>query len=65
MITQPGQPVCGVRQLEHAEAETLAVEGPTQHQRVRARARTELLGDIRSHPRVRSGGRREHGYARR
>lgn len=65
MITQPGQPVCGVRQLEHAEAETLAVESPTQHQRVRARARTELLGHIRGHPRVRSGGRREHGYARR
>lgn len=66
MVREPGEPVCGVRQRQHAQAQTLPVQRPAQHQRLGgALTRTELLGDVGGHPGVGRGRGGEHGHTRR
>ena len=56
VVGQPGQPLLGGLQPDHAEPQRLAVERAAEDQDVAA----ELLGDVVGHPGVGGGGRGQH-----
>ena len=56
VVGEPGQPLLGGLQRDHAEPQRLPVQRATQHENTLA----HLLGDVRGHPLVGGGGRREH-----
>ncbi len=61
VLGEPGQPVRGVRQPDHAQPQALPLQGAAQHQRL-AGPGTELLGHVGGHPGVggRGGGEDRH-----
>lgn len=65
VVGEPGQPVRGVGQGQHRQAQALAVERAAQHQSVRTGSGAQLFGDVGGHPRIGRGGRGQHGHARR
>ncbi len=59
VVGQPGQPLLGGLQPDHAQPQRLAVERAAQHEDVVA----ELLGDVGGHAGVGGGGGGQDGYA--
>ena len=66
VVGQPGQPLLGRAQPQHAQPQRLPVEGAAQHEHAgalvggRVEPAPELLGDVGGHPGVGRRGRGEH-----
>lgn len=62
VFREPGHPVRGVRQSQHAQAQAVPVQRAPQHEGIRAAAGAELFRDVGRHARVGRGGGGEHRH---